>query len=174
MHRSPFFSVSWVGLWALLSILASACASTGNLVTGTAAQMRFFEYRGGLTMTVVNESHTDRVELYSEERDNASTKVAPDEVMDALIDRVKEFNFAKFAKDGPAPKTSTLWSQAIEVETAKGTMHMLVGPELSDEAKSSFRRSREAFLQIYNNVYGAQTVKGGERMIQDPNRGQQD
>ena len=143
---------------ALATLPCGGCAST-NLVTGTASQVRFYEYRTGLTMTVVNESHTDRVELYSTERTDASTKVTRDEVMDALIDRVKDVKFAKFAKDGSAPATSTQWSQGIEVQTGKGTTHMLVGPGVAPEAAATFRKAREAFLGIYNNVYGAQAVK---------------
>lgn len=170
MHRSTSVSVASAGVryalcvWVMtlsFGLLATGCSSTG-LAKGSAAQVRFFEYRSAHTMTVVNESHTDRVQLYSEKRDEASTKVARDEVMEALIERVRKVGFANYAEEGPAPATSSQWSQGIEVKTDKGTHHMLVGPGVDRGAANAFRQSREAFLGIYNNIFGAQSVNVGQ------------
>jgi len=135
------------------------CSST-SVGDGTAAMVRFHEYRnGGKVMTIINESHTDRVEFYSTERDDASTKVASDELMAALLERIDEVDFGQFAQAGSAPASSSQWSQSIEVQTIVGSSHILVRKGIPADKAAAFRDTREAFLAIYNNIFGAQSVK---------------
>jgi hypothetical protein len=134
--------------------------------------VRFHEYRdGGKMMTIINQSHTDRVEFYSTERNDASTKIASDEIMGALLDRIDKVNFQEFARKGSAPATSSDWSQAIEIQTTQGSSYMLVRSGISADEAAAFRKTRDAFLAIYNNIFGAQAVKlkpGESRFEQSP------
>ena len=138
--------------------LAVACSSTGTRAA-KAARVSFVDFRLGTVLTIVNESHTDRLEFYSQERTDTSTKVASDEVLGALIEYIDEQGFGKFARGGPAPSQSDDWTQSIEVSDGDGARHMLVRSGVTADQASTFRGSRDAFISIYNNVYQAQAIQ---------------
>jgi len=160
MPRLPLF---WP---ALAALLACSCASgsgsrpsaSESAVPSPPARVSFVDYRNGMRFVLVNESHTDRVELYSRTSTDASTKVATDELMDELLEHLDQRGFDARALSGPAPADSTAWSQVIEVEDSAGTRHLGVGKLTTESERDAFHDCRAAFLYLYNNIFAAQSV----------------
>ena len=159
---------------ALLAALAGlgACASAGPRggAQGDPVRVSFRDYRTGTELALVNESHTDRLDLYSKQRSDASTKVAADEIVDALIEYFEDQGFYRSAREGRAPVRTDEWTQAIEVETPDGAKTLLAGRASNASDAETFRESRDAFIAIYNNVYQAQAVEAtpGDELFRAP------
>jgi hypothetical protein len=119
-------------------------------------------YRSQQRFELVNESHTDRVELYSEKRASAATKVQTDEVLDALLEHMREQGFFRFAEESPAPQAGgASITRAIELESPEGTWSFVVGPGSPEEQRLAFDRCFAAFLDLYNATYQLQSVDPG-------------
>jgi hypothetical protein len=152
-------------LLPLLALAAlAACGSTGGArpdAKGKPASIVFHDYRSGASLTLVNESHTNRLEQYSKSvrPADATTKVASDEIVDALIQHMASLGFFAKAASGPAPDTSQEWTQALEVDAPGGARHMLAQKGIDAGTAKTFREARDAFLEVYNNVFQAQSVE---------------
>ena len=98
-------TIAWLALTSLG--LFGACASPNSSSAlqdmSTPARVTFRDYRQGTSFVLVNDAHTDRVELYSKISAEPSTKVASNEVMDALLDFLKTTGFEGQARPGVLP-----------------------------------------------------------------------
>ncbi len=111
-------------------------------------------------MTLVNEAHTDPIELYSEIRTDASTKVTSNEVMVAMLEHFDEQGFNDYARQGFAPITSAGGAvQSFEVEGPQGTIFLVNGPEVREPGRKAFRKCLKAFLEIQEMTLQAQAVE---------------
>lgn len=159
-----------------LSSFACACSSTEEgsneeTFVGPPTEMRWFLYKSGQTISLVNESHTDRLELYSEVREKAGPKVVSDDVMDGLVEYFEKQGFDEHAKDGPAPATgSPQLTQALEVRADDHVSHMLLGPGSTEEERQSFQECSSAFMEVWNLTYQAQAVENerGKAIFDQP------
>ena len=172
--RSPFV---FRALLPLCAALLAACGSTG--ADETSAQPRPIAVAligyGPSPFLLVSESHTSRVELYSNERKDASTKVLNDEVMQALVEHLDELGFDGYARPGSAPShAGGAVSKALEVEES-GQRHwwaVTAGAD-ADELKS-FNLAVRDFLGLFNIAQGWQSVDnslGGEYFDQKKAKG---
>ncbi len=152
-----------LALVPLLGLGLGACASGGKhpSAEGQPASVTFTDYRSGLRFTIVNETHTDRVELYSRsvKASQANTKVATDEVLDALFERMGKLGFFRDASSGSAPSGGSANSiQALEVESREGAYHMVQGRGATDGGAKVFRDVRAAVLEVHANIFQAQSI----------------
>ena len=152
----------------LAALLATACTSTGDdaptdaaAVAGPPTQVTWHLFKTGQVIALVNEAHTDRVELYSQVREEAGPKVTTDAIMDGLVDFfVDEQHFDEHAQPGPAPTAGTeQYSQAIELRVDDDVSHMLLGPSSTPEQRETFNACAEAVMTIWNWTYQAQAVQ---------------
>lgn len=122
-------------------------------------RVRFVDWRSNLNLALVDQSHTDRAELYSSKRSlqEAGTKVTTDEVLEETLDFFREAGFFDHAREGAA-SSGTGAAQAMEVETPDGTLHLELGPSTSADVGKVFRTCRDNFAALYNNVYQLQSV----------------
>jgi hypothetical protein len=171
----------------LVSILLCGCGSTSssgatdseNALDGRHSQeegeptrVSFVDYRTGVRMTLVNEAHSDPVELYSEVRTRATAniKVISNEVMTAMIDHFDDQGFNTWAQRGYAPARGRQGElQSFEVETP-GTTSFLVTTGGKDAAAETFRECRTAFLQVQQLTRQVQAVTndGSEVIFEQP------
>jgi hypothetical protein len=163
--RPPFVLRALAGL---LLAAACGCSSTGSSEDAgppRSIAVSLIGY-GPAPFELVSESHTSRVELYSEERPNASTKVQLDEVMDALIDHLDELGFDGYARPGTAPQDGgKAFAKAIQVEEEGRQAWWPLQPTAGKTELKSFNTAVRDFLEIYNLTQGWQSVDntlGGE------------
>jgi hypothetical protein len=157
----------------LLLVCTAACASsaTSGAEDAPPTRVSFRDYRGGTHFSLVNENHTDRVDLYSVKRTNAITKVASNILVADLMDSIDDSGYDQQAHAGRAPVRSDQWIQSIEVESPDGTSHILMAARMRDDAAAkTFRKVRDAFLDTYNGIFQAQSVESqpGQTVFKGP------
>jgi len=164
-------------LVALLLAGASAlggCASTAREPSrerdpSRALRVTLRDYRSGQRFELVSESHTSALELYSEKRASASTKVQSDEVMQGLVDFLREQQFDRHAAPGKAPlQAQGGYTNALEVDRAGQVMHMIGGKSVPAAEQKVLAVCRANFLMLYNQTDSWQTVdnRAGDGVFQ--------
>jgi len=158
---------------ALPLLVLAACAGprSGRYSSSSASnyispdgpiRVTFRDYRSGLVMNLLNESHSDPVEYYSQPRNDASTKIQNDEIIDALIEVFEAKGFERMKFDGPAPQHGGGASRALAIEKHGRIQHIVFRQEDARANRLAFNDCAAAFLEINNLTYGAQTVEGGK------------
>jgi hypothetical protein len=127
----------------------------------TPTRVTFRDYQQGTNFVLVNEAHTDRVELYSKISAEPSTKVASNEVMDALLDFLNTSGFKKQARPGVAPRSSTTWRWSGEIETSNGSVFFVVNDQTPTAEKKLFLDCYMNHVQLWSNIFQLQRVEGG-------------
>ncbi len=148
------------------SLICCACSASGprsdpssrNADDRTRIALR--NYDADQRFELVSESHTNRVEYYSQVRSDASRKIQSDEVMRALIEELQKQGFADFAQPGRAPSQGTeIVSQSLEIERGGETEHWVVGKGSAAEERERFRDCMLEFVQIYNLTASYQALE---------------
>lgn len=156
-----------LGLVAATPLLG-ACASGGTSLGGTDAAAASSEERavrvsligyGRPSFVLVSNSHTSRVELYSDERGAPSRKVQTDAVMGALVDHLDDLGMAEFATPGRAPRADDsrfLW--AFEVEDGDVRRWWPLGSATPVDEQRAFAAARSDFIDLFNLTQAFQSV----------------
>jgi len=158
-----------LGTVLLGTTLLSGCSSPGaaqgaegpSPKTGRPVEIRYHAVAKNANFGLVNESHTSRTELYSSRLpiDAASTKVSPDEVLDAVVDYFREQDFFELAQPGGIPvKLPPGTTQVLGVTTPAGAMHLTLRPGASTEQARCFQTCAKAFFDVYNATMQLQSV----------------
>src|SRR5881628_3803421 len=116
--------------WCLLGGFLTACSSPGAAPDGGAALLvTLHDFRSGKRFELASESHTNRVEYYSDQRSDAARKVLPDQAMVAFVEELDHQGFGKHARTGHAPAVAQgdMIRWGLEVESRSGQTHWLVG-----------------------------------------------
>jgi hypothetical protein len=121
--------------------------------------VRFVDWRSNQDLVLVDQSHTDRAELYSSAKsiDQAGTKVTTDEVLEATLQFFREQGFFDLARNGAASSAGGA-AQSLEVETPDGVVHLSLGRTTAAGEAKVFRVCRDNFAALYNDVYQLQAV----------------
>lgn len=130
---------------------------------GDPLAVRFTDFRSNRRLALVNESHTDPADQYSQRRklEDSMTKVGHDEVVAALVERFEEQGFFKLAQKGPAPTAGAgTWTMVLEVERKDGPRHMALSTGSSAKEREVFALCRSDFVTIYSGILGLQAVDG--------------
>ena len=154
---------------AIASILLfTACSSTGSRAGGDASsdgrmRVTLRNYDAEQLFELVSESHTNRVEYYSQERADAARKIQSDEVMGALVDELDSQGFEDFAQPGRAPtRKNEVVSQSLEIERGDETEHWVVGKGSAASERLRFRDCMLAFVELYNLTASYQVIENPE------------
>jgi hypothetical protein len=157
------------GLALLCLSLLGACgapgAGRGGAATDASAaearqlRVRWQVYSSGQDLALASQGLLDRTSTYSQAVPiaNASTKIAPDEVVQALIEHLDAQGLRSQA--GAAPAAGQGWSQSIEIEDAGAKRWLGVGPSSRLDDQKRFRECWMAFTAVYNQTYQLQTVE---------------
>ncbi len=150
---------------ALLVVLGSSCASSGAGGDSAAVRVSLWGYEGSPSFELLSTSHTERVDLYSKERQNASVKVQKDEVMNALVERLYDLGYEKYARNGSAPDPEAGGAgikRAFEVERNGVASWWALATNSSGEEKVAFSTAVSDFLDLFNVTLGLQNVENTE------------
>ena len=156
-------TIAWLALTSLglLSACATPSGGSASADSSTPARVTFRDYREGTKFELVNEAHTDRVELYSKVSADPSTKVASNEVMSALLEFLKDSGFESQARSGAAPRTSSAWQYGGEIETTAGTVFLTVNDSTSADQRRMFLDCYMNHVQLWSNIFQLQRVDAG-------------
>ncbi|MFN0243646.1 MAG: hypothetical protein ACKVWV_12195 [Planctomycetota bacterium] len=151
----------------MLSIALAGCSSTKSSPGGTEghpARIAFVSYASagaGKRIELVNESHSNRAELYSQRKslEDAVTKVTTDEVMDEIVKLFRARGVYERAQKGAAPADGGgTFTQALEIDTPDFAGHWALLRGASSEERQRFLECAQAFVMIYNDTYQLQSV----------------
>lgn len=163
-------------LLACVPALATGCASAGDSAADPGSyepvRITFRQYKNGVVFELVNEAHTDRVELYSQVRETADRKVTTDEVADELLHHFDDLHWKRYAAPGPAPESLEGALFALEVERDGQIEHVIEHAGEETATRTDLRLMIQGFLNIYNATWGAQAMKvePGEDPFKRPER----
>ena len=162
---------------ALLAACSSTGGSGGRSSSGDGAEgepiiLVYTYFQTGASMELANESHTNRLNQYSEPRSNANRKVQSDDLMKDLIDYLDAKGFSKEAIQGDPPyMTGGDLSWTLQLERPSGKSYVAESKTSSTREKRRLRIYSQAFLSTYNATQGWQAVKieSGEMPFKGPN-----
>jgi len=152
-------------LFSALSLVplltASGCSSTGGSSSdGGRVRVTLRDYKGGHSFELVGESHTSRLEYYSQVRDSAARKIVPDDIAGALVSELNKRGFKKNKKPGRAPSQGgQLLTWGFEVADTSGVDHWVIGRGSSPAEAQAFLNSHQIFFELYNAVTSYQTIQ---------------
>ncbi len=166
-HDSHFVPIVVIAaLLSCLSLVLGACGSTSSKAarpekSGRPQRVRLIDYISHVNLELVNESHSDRSDTYSNTVPlaNATRKVTTDEVLDEVIEQYKKGGFFEHATPGSAPSDGPAnVGKAIEVEDGGKTVTWLVQKSAAKADRELFGRCTSLFGTVYNNTYQLQSV----------------
>ncbi|MFO1009070.1 MAG: hypothetical protein U1F29_03315 [Planctomycetota bacterium] len=132
-----------------------------HAVTGHPVRVTYLAFASGKKFELVNESHTNPHEYYSKKVpiEQAYVKIQSDEVVQALLDRLKEQGALDKARAGKAP-TYPVGSkaQALEYELDGGVRNWLVTDKSPAEERTAFLKCANDFVQLWNATIQMQAV----------------
>ena len=167
----PSTTARFLAAW-LSVVLCAACGSTGSgsnrsgdpdASNATSAplqlRVRWQVYSSGQDLALASQGLLDRASTYSQAVPitAANTKIAPDDVVDALIEHLDDQGLR--SQPGAAPAAGQGWSQSIEIEQAGATRWIGVGAASPLEEQKRFRECWMSFTAVYNQTYQLQTVE---------------
>ena len=146
-------------LWSLLASAAGACAAPGpSTPDGQGRALRVSLLTGSGNFELVSTAHTSRVDLYSAQRDAASSKVQTDEVMEALVEHLGDLGYRAHARPGSAPKPGGSVATVIEVQEEGKSSWWGVGAGTPVSERKDFLAVQSDFLNLYNMTQGYQSI----------------
>lgn len=152
-------------LCAFLSCALPSCASTGSKSNGPPTIISLIQPLQGQRLELVNASHTDPVELYSQTRERANRKVATDEILEALIEKFDSEEFQTYSAAGGIPEGAVNERGTAIVVDIAGQRRALWGNTRTPERKlRALNKCIAAFVQVYSNIYALQKkdLRAGE------------
>jgi hypothetical protein len=158
-------------VFVLLSVLATACASTPKAPASTKVLVTLRNYETGKRFELASESHTDRVTYYSSERSDATRKIQKDDVMHALVSELERLDYGSHARAGEAPASGNETMRwALELASDTRTLNWTIGTGNARDEWLAFQKCRDTFLELYNVTMSFQSVQNdtGSSFFQDP------
>lgn len=164
LRRRGSRSFASLGLALAASALA-ACASSGSAAQGDegALLVSLHDYRQNRVFELASESHTSRVDYYSQSRKDAARKIQSDEVMGALLGELERQGLKDHEAAGPAPSAGGgVLEYGLEVERAGASGHWLIGKGTVPEEAIAFHECAKTFFELYNVTLSLQSVENPE------------
>ena len=143
-------------LGVLLAVLVASCAATA-VRSSFAGRVTLLAYSDEFRIELRSESHTSPVDFYSTRRSVADTKIASDEILQALVEYLDQTGCAEHAAKGPAPTSPpTGVTRALEIEVDGSVRHLLAGNAVPRESSATLHRLTRNVFDIFNKVQAFQ------------------
>ena len=145
-------------IWACVA----ACSGPGLLGSGDRTLVRLYDAHTGVRIELANQSHPDYRDVYSRPRAEAALKLAPDELMDALLERLDDLDFEELSKPGaPSQGADVLgWLEVVQDTEARTFAVPRAGA--TREQLSRFAQMQYAVSDAYTHVTGLQFIDNPE------------
>lgn len=157
-------ALACMALFATCGAPGSGSGAGGAQASGPSAEprqlrVRWQVYSSAQDLALASQGLLDRAATYSQAVPlaAASTKIAPDEVVAALIEHCDSQGLR--SQPGAAPAAGLGWSQSIEIEESGGKRWFGVGASSPLEEQKRFRECWQAFTAVYNQTYQLQAVE---------------
>ncbi|MEM7518353.1 MAG: hypothetical protein AAF368_15705, partial [Planctomycetota bacterium] len=151
--------------WAFVVCALPSCSSTGSRKAGPPTIISLIQPLQGQRLELVNATHTDPVELYSQTRERANRKVATDEILEALIEKFNNEEFQTYSAPGGVPEGAMDERGTAIVVDVAGERRAIWGNLRTPERKLlALNKCIAAFIQVYSNIYALQKkdLRAGE------------
>jgi hypothetical protein len=171
----------WIGLFILSAGLLVGCKSSHILTLGENSTIRYqqFDRKSGQTtleLVLVEESHKDYSDLYSEARDNANVKKAPSAMFTDLLKTFEDLGYLEMAKprqlDSDPRREGA--SKAIIVESDTGRWVCMNSKSyLTADQKEDFYQMERMFLNYFDGILSLQVItnkKGSDFFYEEQRR----
>jgi hypothetical protein len=160
-----------LGLLLLLGACVAACAGPGLFGSDQRTLVRLYDADTGVRLELANQSHPDYRDLYSHPRSEANLKLAPDELLESLLDRLDDLNFDRLSAPGGPPDQAALLGW-LEVSDGSQTRTFAVPRSgATREQLSSFAQMQLAVSDTFTHVTGLQYIdnpKGADLFRKQP------
>jgi len=146
----------------LLSLLlvagAAACSGPGLFRSMQPTLVRLYDADTGVRLELANQGNPAYRDIYSHPRSEASLKIAPDELVERLMDRLDELNFERFSTPGAPPDGAGLlgWLEVVQGDSSRTFAVPRAGA--TREQLASFAQMQLAVSEAYTHVTGLQFI----------------
>lgn len=147
-------------------VVLSGCSATSAdpVPQGSRVIVRLYDARSGIVLALANESHPALQEVYSHAREDASLKLAPDQLMGELLAALDRAGFGLHARQNRVPDDKNRSYLMIE---RNGQQAVFAEPPPSAETpgRQSFMLMKLIMDHYYTPVGGLQFIdnsRGGD------------
>lgn len=165
VNRTDWLRALHAGFVALaLLAFVPACSSSSASAEPTSkgpVEVRYRALAKNVTFGIVNASHTDRTDLYSTKQplDKATTKVSPDEVVDAMVEYFQQQGYFDIALTGTAPEIPPPGAtQILSLTLPDGAYYAVLRSGVTLDFAAKFQACAKALQDVYNNTLQLQAV----------------
>jgi len=124
--------------------------------------VRLYDAHTGVRIELANQSHPDYRDVYSRPRPEAALKLAPDELMDELLDRLDDLNFDQLSAPGAPPQGADLLGWLEVVQDTEARTFAVPRAGATREQLSRFAQMQFLVSDTYTHVSGLQYIDNPE------------
>jgi hypothetical protein len=130
--------------------------------SGDRTLVRLYDAHTGVRIELANQSHPDYRDVYSRPRTEATLKLAPDELMDDLLDRLDDLHFDQLSAPGAPPQGDDLLGWLEVVQDAEARTFVVPRAGATREQLSRFAQMQFVVSDAYTHVTGLQYIDNPE------------
>lgn len=146
----------------LLLLVSAAAACSGPLLGSDNTLVRLYDAHTGVRIELANEGHPDYRDVYSHPRSEATLKLAPNELIETLLDRLDDLNFDKLSAPGAPPESAELLGWLEVVQDGQPRTFVVPRSGATREQLSRFAQMQLAVSEAYTHVSGLQYIDNPE------------
>jgi hypothetical protein len=144
---------------AVFLALLGACSAPGADAAGRRVVVGLYDAKGPVHLDLANQSHPELADVYSHQRQDASLKLAPDELMLDLVRDLDQLAFSELAAEGEPPGDGPAVRGWVSVtDGASRRIFVLPAQGASREQLEAFAGMKLVINEYYTHVGGLQFV----------------
>jgi hypothetical protein len=164
LHRTPrLHTLALPLLGALLACagpdVAKEPASSADAAGGRRIQVGLYDAKGEIRLDLANEGHPELAGIYSRQLPDATLKLAPEALMDDLVQDLGRLSFAALSVTGDPPSAGAAVRGWVTVEANDSRRTFIVPASgASAEQLQAFSNMKLLINEYYTHVGGLQFV----------------
>lgn len=145
-----------LGLLLLVSAAVGACS--GPLLGSDDTLVRLYDAKTGVRIELANQDNPAYRDVYSHPRSEATLKLAPDDLIETLLDRLDDLQFDKLSAPGAPPEGGELLGWLEVVQDGQPRTFAVPRTGATREQLSRFAQMQLAVSEAYTHVTGLQYI----------------